>query len=63
MIRIDRLANVEFLQHEKLLTGEVERLELEELQGVGGLKALRIGVQFHEPPASEPKKRVEQKQA
>ena len=37
---------IDFLQHEKLLTGDVERFDLEELQGVGGLKALRIGVQF-----------------
>jgi hypothetical protein len=39
---------IEFLQYEKLLNGEVERFDLEELQGVGGLKAMRIGVQYPE---------------
>lgn len=54
---------VEFLQHEKLLNGELERLDLEELQGVGGLKALRIGVQFSEQPTKEPNKKIEKKEA
>lgn len=35
---------VEFLQHEKLLTDSIEHLELEDLQGISGLKALRIEV-------------------
>lgn len=38
------LEYIEYLQNQGLLRGEVERLELEELQGVSGLKALRVGV-------------------
>ncbi|MBO9634396.1 MAG: hypothetical protein J7578_14880 [Chitinophagaceae bacterium] len=38
------LEYIEYLQSQGLLRGEVERLELEELQGVSGLKALRVGV-------------------
>jgi hypothetical protein len=37
---------IEFLQHQGLLTGEVEHLELEDLQGVSGLKALRVSINF-----------------
>jgi hypothetical protein len=36
--------HIDFLRHEGLLEGEIEYLDLEELQGVSGLKALRIGV-------------------
>ena len=32
------------LQNQGLLTNELEYLEIEELQGVEGLKALRVGV-------------------
>jgi hypothetical protein len=35
---------IEYLLAQKLLTGEVEQLELEELQGVIGLKAFRVAV-------------------
>jgi hypothetical protein len=35
---------IEYLQSENLLVGEVEHLELEELQGISGLKALRVEV-------------------
>jgi hypothetical protein len=35
---------LEFLTEEGLFTGEVEKLDLEELQGVSGLKALRVGI-------------------
>lgn len=38
------LKYIEYLQSKELLTGKVEQLELEELQGVSGLKALRIAV-------------------
>ena len=38
------LEYIEYLIEQGLLTGEVEQLELEELQGVAGLKAYRIGV-------------------
>ncbi len=37
---------IQFLQNQKLLEGEVEEFELEELQGVSGLKALRVDVTF-----------------
>jgi hypothetical protein len=46
---------IEFLQNHKLLKGEVEILELEELQGVVGLKALRVEVDLDETPSSESK--------
>lgn len=35
---------IDYLKSKDLLTGKVEQLELEELQGVSGLKALRIAV-------------------
>jgi hypothetical protein len=35
---------IEYLLAQGLLTGDVEQLELEELQGVAGLKAFRVGV-------------------
>jgi len=35
---------IDYLKSKDLLTGKVEELELEELQGVSGLKALRIAV-------------------
>lgn len=35
---------IDFLRHEGMLEGETEHLELEELQGVSGLKAMRINV-------------------
>jgi hypothetical protein len=38
------LEYIEFLQHEKLLTDSVEHLELEDLQGISGLKAVRVEV-------------------
>ena len=36
------LQYIDFFQKRQLLTGPVEKLELEELQGVGGLRALRV---------------------
>ncbi len=38
------LEYIEFLQHESLLTEQVEHLELEDTQGFIGLKAVRVGV-------------------
>ncbi|MGZ5248264.1 MAG: GAF domain-containing protein, partial [Flavitalea sp.] len=35
---------IDFLRHEGMLEGETEQLDLEELQGVSGLKAMRIKV-------------------
>jgi len=37
---------IEFLQAEKLLTDDIEQLELEDTQGISGLKALRVGVNY-----------------
>ena len=37
---------IEFLQGKKLLQPGIERFDLEELQGVAGLKALRVGVKL-----------------
>jgi hypothetical protein len=42
------LQYIEYLKSKDLLTGETERLELEELQGVSGLKAIRIAVKIQE---------------
>jgi hypothetical protein len=39
---------IKFLKKQHLLTGETERLELESLQGVDGLKALRINILFED---------------
>ena len=41
------LEYIEFLTNEGLLTGEPEKLELEELQGVSGLKAFRVGININ----------------
>ncbi len=38
------LEYIDFLQNENMLTGETEFLELEELQGISGLRALRLEV-------------------
>lgn len=40
------LEYIEFLQNQKLIKPGIEHLELEELQGVVGLKALRVEVNF-----------------
>jgi hypothetical protein len=37
---------IEFLQNQKLLLPGVEQLDMEELQGVIGLKALRVDINF-----------------
>ena len=41
---------IEFLQNKKLLIPGYEKYDLEELQGVSGLKALRVDVQFEDDP-------------
>ena len=38
---------IDFFQKRQLLTGPVERLDLEELQGISGLKALRVPIILH----------------
>lgn len=47
---------IEFLQNQNLLKGEVERFDLEELQGVSGLKGLRIAINLEEEESLEVKK-------
>ncbi|MEO7923367.1 MAG: hypothetical protein ABIR30_06795 [Chitinophagaceae bacterium] len=46
---------IEFLQSKNLLKEEIERYDLEELQGVSGLKALRVKVNFDDEPKPAPK--------
>lgn len=45
---MEYLEYIEFLQKEGLLGEEVEHLELEDTQGISGLKALRVDVKFVE---------------
>ncbi|MGB3345522.1 MAG: GAF domain-containing protein [Aequorivita sp.] len=40
------LSYIKFLQHKKLLGEEVEMVELEDLQGVTGLKAIRVNILY-----------------
>jgi hypothetical protein len=47
---------IEFLQSKKLLKEGIENHDLEELQGVVGLKALRVDVNFDDIPPVAPKK-------
>jgi hypothetical protein len=44
---------IEFLQNKKLLKPGIENHDLEELQGVVGLKALRVDVNFDDLPQGE----------
>ena len=46
---------IEFLQNKKLIKPGIERYDLEELQGVSGLKALRVDVNFDDIPPAEKK--------
>ncbi|OLE38321.1 MAG: hypothetical protein AUG00_05645 [Candidatus Rokubacteria bacterium 13_1_20CM_2_70_7] len=45
---------IEYLQHLGYLSGEVEDLELEEFQGVHGLRALRVTVALRGPQTERP---------
>ena len=47
---------IEFLQNEKLLTDNIEHLELEETQGISGLKALRVEINLDNGNGQEPSK-------
>lgn len=49
---------INFLKKQALLEGEVEWLELEDLQGVSGLKALRVPVQLEKKEAPGKRKQV-----
>jgi hypothetical protein len=44
---------IQYLQEKGWLKTAIEYLELEELQGVSGLKALRVEVRFLEPEKDE----------
>ena len=46
---------IEFLQNKKLLKPGIEHYDLEEMQGVVGMKALRVEVNFDEIPVEEKK--------
>ena len=48
----------ETLKKEKLLEGEAEKLELEDLQGVTGLKALRISIRHEQESQGKASKGV-----
>ncbi|RYY55723.1 MAG: GAF domain-containing protein [Chitinophagaceae bacterium] len=45
---------IHYLQGQGVLADDLETLDLEELQGVAGLKALRVGVNLDVPEADEP---------
>ena len=45
----DYLNYIELLQEQDLLMNDLEELELESLQGVNGLKAIRVGVRMKQP--------------
>jgi hypothetical protein len=44
---------IDFLRSQQFLTGETEALEIEELPGVQGLKALRVEIDLESPALSE----------
>jgi hypothetical protein len=44
---------IDYLQHQDYLTGDLESLDVEELPGVKGLKALRIGINLNSSILSE----------
>lgn len=52
------LGYINFLKKEKLLEGEAEKLELEDLQGVTGLKALRISIRHEQESQGKASKGV-----
>ena len=49
------LEYIEFLQNQKLLKPGIEKYDLEELQGVSGLKALRVDVNFDDATRKDAK--------
>jgi hypothetical protein len=46
--------HVEFLQTKGFLEGEIEALDLEDVQGIQGLKALRVHVKMEDGDAHGP---------
>jgi hypothetical protein len=51
---------IESLQKDGLFKQEVQQFELEELQGVSGLKALRVLINFEDPvtPSKKEKRKI-----
>jgi hypothetical protein len=49
------LEYITFLQNEKLLSDNIEHFELEDTQGISGLKAIRVDVNFSDVEIEEPK--------
>lgn len=47
---------IDFLQNQGLLKGDIQKFDLEELQGVSGLKGLRVAINLEEETQDEPKK-------
>ncbi|HXL58898.1 MAG TPA: hypothetical protein VN958_21695 [Chitinophagaceae bacterium] len=47
---------IEYLKKRNLIAGDAEKFDLEELQGVSGLKALRIKVMMEDQVEEEEKK-------
>jgi hypothetical protein len=45
---------IEYLQHEKLLGTELEHLDLEDTQGISGLKAVRVNVLLQDTASQKP---------
>ena len=48
------LQYIEYLQNQKLLGEEIEYLELEDTQGISGLKAIRVNILLEENPSQTP---------
>ena len=48
---------IEYLQSQQLLEGDVESFELEDLQGVSGLKALRVSINLEDKPEEKKESR------
>jgi hypothetical protein len=53
------ISYIHHLQEKKILNDDLEYLELEELQGISGLKALRVGVNVKEEEAAAEPENVE----
>jgi len=50
------LEYIEFLHNEGLLGENIEHLDLEDTQGISGLKAVRVDVCFNNEPTNTPQK-------
>jgi hypothetical protein len=55
---IEYIKFFESFQHDGLLKSDLQEFELEELQGVSGLKALRIGINLEEEEMKPPQKKI-----